>query len=1011
MKRGLCFFIVIFLITSLSLYSQNTGNVAGYVVNENGDPMVGVNVILKGTEFGTATDNNGYFTISRVPAGNYTLEASFIGYETYSKAILVTPGETIVLHITMKLGVIKAEEVVVTGYRVRKKGEVTGSVVSLGGDELEMTSQRDLTKSLQGKVSGTIITDRGGEPGSESAEIYIRGKSTLGDNAPLIVVDGVPGRDFSHLSPEDIESINILKDASASIYGARASNGVIVITTKRAKVPGKSQLRFTSEYTRSSFTRVPKMMNSYQYALYLNEGDARYGIAPTFTEEDIQKFKDGSSPLTHPSTDWYDAVFRDYAPEQHYNISYSGGSNNVMYYLSGDLLNQYGLLKSNDLNHRQYQIRSNVDAKITNYLYIGADLYGRLEKIHRPPVSTYDLFQLVQRAEPYKVDRYPNGLPGVGGENGQNPIIISSDKAGFDEVVNKVVNTKLSFRLDLSRITKGLELNGYGAYDTWISHSKGFDNIWTVYNYNPTTGEYEPQVGYSGMASRRLEMSTDVWDTEVYQLRMNYKRTFGPHGFDGFIAYEQEKKDWRSFWAYRRDLVSEKIIELFTGGQEEIDNTSESSESGRVSYIGALSYVFKNKYMFDFAIRRDGSSNFPRGKRFGTFPSVGAAWVISEEPFMHRFRSWMTNLKLRASWGKMGNDRVPSYQYLNRYSLDSYIVLGDPPVRINTLMNTGVANPNITWEESNMTNIGFDVNIKDRLLSISLDYFYEKRKNILITRSESVPQYTALSLPDENLGRVNNTGIELNLKHENNWGEVKYFVGGTFTYNHNEIEYMDEAENIPEWQKKEGHPMDSWLVYKTDGIYNTQEELESSVHPADAKVGDVKIVDLNGDGVITGDDMYRKYTSPVPEIQFGVNLGFKYKRLGCSIFIQGQGKAETMIHFTDLGNRPEYLFTERWTEDNPDSKYPAPYVRDRGINAWDTDFWLYDASYVRLKNIEITYDVPLKFPGLSNIKFFIRGTNLLTISKIKHFDPEINEAEGRYYPQLKKITTGFDIVL
>ncbi|MCF7740252.1 MAG: TonB-dependent receptor [Candidatus Marinimicrobia bacterium] len=1008
MKKTFLVVISIMLIFILA-YPQETGNVAGYVTDSDEEPLTGVNITLEGTSYGSPTDEEGYFMITDIPVGDYTLKATFIGYKQVLREISIRADETIQTNITMEQTEIRGEEVVAYGYRVKERGEVTGSVTNIGGDELEATTQMDLTKSLQGKMPGVVISDRGGEPGSGQSSIFIRGKSTLGNNQPLIVIDGVPRESFSHISPNDVESINILKDASAAIYGARAANGVIVITTKQGERAGKDRIRFTSNYTLSSFTRVPEMMSSYQHSKYMNEADERAGNAKTWTQEDLEKFKSGSSPLTHPNTDMYKSVFKDYAPEQHYNLSLLGGNERLRYYLSGDLLMQNGMYEADDMDYNQYQIRANIDAKVTENLNIGTNLSGRVEKTHRPSYGEEDLFELVQRSQPYRVDWYPNGLPGYGGENGQNPVMISGDEAGWEETTNKILHSKFSFRYDLGWLTKGLDINGYSAFDFEIPNWKHFNNVWEVYNYNPSTEEYEENPGYSGVNSRTLAQSNEVTTEQLHHIQLNYERTFGKHTFDGFAAYEQQEGDWQNLYAYRRDLVSEELVQLFTGGTDQRDNSGSADEWGRVNYFGSVGYDFAKKYMIDFTLRHDGSSNFAEGEKFGTFPGVSAGWNISEESFMYGFRDWLTNLKLRASWAKMGNDRIPNFQYLNKYDLSGYYIFGEDPVRVNTFVNTNTANPNITWEESYITNVGFDLNLWDGLLTMNLDYFDEKRRQILITRSESVPDYTALELPEENLGKVDNRGIELQLGHNNTIGEITYSVGGNFTYNHNEIVYMDEPQDVPDYREKEGHPMDSWVVYKTDGIYETQEEIDNSVHHQGAQPGDIKIIDMNGDGKIDGDDMYRKYTSPIPEIQFGFNVGIEYKGLQVNALFQGQAKAETMILFTDLGNRPEYLFTNRWTEDNRNADYPAPYRRGTTYNAQPSDFWLYDASFLRLKNLEIAYNLPEKLVGFNGLRVYLRGTNLWTLSEIDHFDPEINSTMGRYYPQLKRITSGLSI--
>jgi TonB-linked SusC/RagA family outer membrane protein len=428
------------------------------------------------------------------------------------------------------------------------------------------------------------------------------------------------------------------------------------------------------------------------------------------------------------------------------------------------------------------------------------------------------------------------------------------------------------------------------------------------------------------------------------------------------------------------------------------------------------------KYLLEFTLRHDGSFNFPEDKRFGTFPGISVGWTISEEPFMSGLSGWLDNFKIRASYALMGNDRIESFQYLMKYAFGTgiengyAIIFGKTPAFYQGMYIENTPNPNITWETAKMQNVGFDALLWKGKLSLNFDYFYEKRGKILITRSESVPAYTGLELSDENLGKVDNSGIELNINHLNQVGNFHYNIGGNFTYNHNKIVYMDEPQEVYEYQEKEGHPMNSFLVYVTDGIFNSEEEIANTEAKLDGtQPGDLKYVDINGDGAITDADKIRKYTSPIPEIQFGLNFGLQFKGIELNAWFMGQTNAENLVWFPSEGNRPEYLFTKRWTPENPDAEFPRATGSNDFYNREST-FWLYDASYVGLKNLELAYNLT-SINWFSNyfksFRIYVRGSNLWNIDHLRKFGvhPETpeNQQPTDYYPQLTTILTGLDI--
>jgi TonB-linked SusC/RagA family outer membrane protein len=989
-----------------------------------GNPLPGAAIIIQGTTTGTSTDANGRYSLP-CPA-NATLVISFIGYQ--EQTIQVNNRSEI--NITLLEAITQLNEVVAVGYRTVEKGRLTGSVSTVSGEAIAAAPTLDIVRSLQGKMAGLKIVDMGGEPGLSDVSYLIRGKHTLGSNSPLIVINGIPRGESSlvELNPNDIASVTVLKDASAAIYGARAANGVILVETKTGE-KGNAEITLNSTLGIATFSRIPKLMSSYQFCTYRNELDEGYGRPKPWTEQDLQLFKDGTDPIMHPNTDWYKDIYADYTPHIRHDISARGGTENVLYFLSGEYVHEGSQYRSGDMYYNRYQIRSNISAQVSKYVNVGFDLLGRVRLNHGPRYrSWYEITQV----KPYDVATYPNGLPGYG-IAGINHHVMTSDLAGWENNGYKEFESKLYGSINLDWITKGLAVNGYASYDFRLYQYEYFQNPYDVYNYNPLTKEYDNLAGYGEV--RELYKEDGLNRGELYNVSLNYKRSFGEHRVSAFVAYEQNEGFSESLSAYRRDLVSPNIVELFSGSTNQWSNDGSASESGRVNYFGSVSYDFMRKYLLDFTLRRDGSYNFAKKGRWGIFPSASVGWTISEEPFMDFTRSWLDNLKIRTSLGQMGNDNVSSFQYMLKYDMSSYYIFGETPTRYDGFVQSNVPNPDITWETSTNMNVGLDAILFKQKLSMNIDYFYEWRRDILIVRNASVPTYTGLSLPAENLGKVDNQGFEYQVDFKNKAGNFWYNIGGNIAYTRSKIVYMDESKDIPEYQKREGYPLDSYLTYKTNGLFNTQAELDD---PNNYKItsggytqtlGDVIYIDVDKSGTITSLDQYRRRTSATPEIQFGINAAVSYKGLALLAFFQGSARSEIFHRWSGIitnFNVPDYLFTERWTPENPDAKYPRAFPGAWSCNTRSSDFWIYDNSFVSLRNLNLSYDLPSKWMSkisFKGIQVYMKASNVWTIwdgisarTGKKYYSPELG-AQGAtynpdyYYPQQSIVTFGLQVVL
>ncbi|RME11197.1 MAG: SusC/RagA family TonB-linked outer membrane protein, partial [Bacteroidetes bacterium] len=574
-------------------------NVSGTVTDaSDGTPLIGVNIVIQGTAKGTITDVDGSYEIS-VPDENAVLEFSYTGYETQA----VTVGSSRVIDMKLSPRSTALEEVVVVGYTTRKRGELTGSVSSVSSEELERTPNKDLVKSLSGRVPGLIAVDRGGYPGSTNdVTLLIRGKSTLGNNSPLILVDGVPSESFAYLSPSDIESISVLKDGAAAIYGARAANGVILITTKRGK-SGAPKINLSSTYTLSTLSSVPKLMSSEQFAIYENEIAERNNFVLPYTEEDIQNYAAGTDPIKYPSTDWYDLTIADYSPEWRNTVSVSGGTDNVNYFISGDHISQVGLYDSGDLNFKQYQFRSNLDVKLHKTFSVGVDLSGRFGDRNEPGVDAGFIYKHIYTNFPTEVGIYPNGLPAWGGENGANPYVMSSSESGFVNRLDNNLRMRFSFDWKLDWITEGLSVNGYAGIRRWVTDTKSWYTPWVVYTYQEGTNQYIPQPGFSQQGNQRVLRET-FWkfNEQMLNATIRYDRTFGGHTFRGFVGTERFTSNQREFYAERKGFPSDDRPELFAGSDEGQISGGGASEFARLNYFGSLSYDFQKKYFIDLTL-------------------------------------------------------------------------------------------------------------------------------------------------------------------------------------------------------------------------------------------------------------------------------------------------------------------------------------------------------------------------------------------------------------------------
>ncbi|SFT00065.1 TonB-linked outer membrane protein, SusC/RagA family [Porphyromonadaceae bacterium NLAE-zl-C104] len=992
-----------------TVYSQNV-TLRGTVKDANNLPLIGVNVVEKGTTNGTVTDINGNYTLS-APSGA-TIVFSYIGYNSQE---IVWDGQSI-LNVVLEEDQQLLEEVVVVGYGTQKKATITGAISSTSGEELMKIPTVNFSNSFAGKLPGLTVVTRTGEPGSDNSTFRIRGSNTLGNNNPLIVIDGIANRDMNRLNAADIESVTVLKDASAAIYGAQAANGVILITTKRG-LDGKPRITVNLNQGWSMPTVLPEMADAATYAQMVNEINYYDGNPPRYSDDDIQKYKDGSDPWRYPNTDWYAETMKSSALQQYANVELRGGSEWLKYFVSVGANFQDGIYKNSATKYDQANFRSNLDGKITDNINLSFDISGRQENRNYPTRSASSIFSMLMRGYPNTHAYWPNGLNGPDIALGNNPVVITTNQSGYDKRINYVFESVAKLNINIPWI-EGLSFTSNVSFDKNILNRKLWEIPWTLYSWdgqsvddnnipvlNPVKKGFE-----SPQLTQRMEDGKRITINGL----LNYEKSIAEkHRMNILVGSERISGDNMNFWAFRKHFVSTALDQLFAGGELEKDNNGSASLNARLNYFGRVNYDYLSKYLIEFVWRYDGSYIFPKDKRFGFFPGVSLGWVASDENFWKNSLSPINHFKLRASWGQTGNDRIDEYQYLSSYGFGSLnYVFGDEE---KTLTELRIPNPDVTWEVANQFNIGFDGILLNNKLSISADYFYNFRSNILWLRNASVPESTGLTLPRENIGEVINQGFDFMVSYENKLGEFRYKASLNGGYSKNHIQFWDETPGVPEYQKSTGRPMNAALNYVAIGIFKDQADIDAYPHWQGARPGDVKFKDVNEDGVIDGLDRVRADKTDLPTFVGGLNLNFSWKNFYSSLFFQWATGAERYRYYEMQGEAGNFLANDakgRWTEDNPSATKARTWNRYFGYwREQRNTYWLESADYLRLKSLELGYNLStfnfVKQIRVEDIRIYLSGFNLLTFSKMRDFDPESTSSTS--YPLNRVYNIGLSV--
>lgn len=986
--------------------------IEGRVTGENNEPLPGVTIGVKGTLTATTTNEEGYYQII-LPERAAVLVYSIIGYVEEERII----GASNVMDVSLRMSVSDLEEVVVVGFGTQRRASVVGSISTIEPRNLQMGTTRSLSNNLAGQLAGVIAVQRSGEPGYDNSNYWIRGISTFGGNRnPLILVDGVE-RSLDNMDPEEIESFSILKDAAASaVYGVRGANGVILINTKRGKV-GKPNVSVRFEQGFTQPIQLPEFIGAADYLEVMNSIREERGESGLFSQERIDNIRNGVDPDLYPDVNWLDAILRDNASNSRANITVSGGSNILRYSLVTSYYGENGLIER-DRNQewnsasklQRYNVRSNVDIDITPTTLFRLNIGGYLQDRNRAPQSVDELFQEAFTIPPYVHPTiYSSGeIPRT--PQRTNPWALATQR-GYERHSASKLESLFSLEQDLKDVLPGLKARGLFSFDrysnTSVIRSKNPDY------YNPAIGRDEDGnlllvVDSYGQEFLGYSTGSDWGDKSVYvEGTLFYNRFIGKHNIESMFLYNMRNYDNGDILPYRNQGIA-----------------------------GRFSYNYDNRYIAEFNFGYNGSENFARGKRFGFFPSFALGWYMSEESFMEPFRATVSKVKFRGSYGLVGNDNLDGRRFAYITTINT---TGGYRWGVNNDFHRegrwegDQGNPNLTWETVAKANIGVEIGLWNAL-DLQVDVFQEERSNIFMQR-RSIPGSSGfVNAPWANFGKVDNRGVDMSLDVNRQFNENLFLsVRGTFTYAANKILEQDEPSAIIGTNRSStGKPIGQLFGLIADGLFTEEDfsniatgQLAQGV-PAHTfgtvRPGDIKYRDLNGDGVIDALDRTAIGGTVDPQLVYGIGANLRFKSVDFGFFFQGVGQTDRIIGGANFipgssGGSMGNMYTnvhDRWTVDNPrqDVFYPRLSDYQSANNNEASTWWLRDMSFIRLRNVELGYSLPHHVADrvqMRNTRLFLRGSNLLTFSKFKLWDPELGVNNGLRYPIMKSISVGLEV--
>ncbi len=1017
--------IIFFLLMSVLISMGQELNVKGVVTSDDdGQPIPGVSVVVKGTTMGTITDLDGNYSLE--VASDAVLLFTFIGMQDFEVNV---DGQT-TINVALKSDVFNVDEVVVVGYGVQKKSVITGAIASIKAEEIVKTPVASPTQALQGKTAGVTITNNSGQPGS-GINIIVRGVGSNGNNTPLYIVDGIQVGDIDFITPEDIESIEVLKDAaSAAIYGSRGANGVVLVTTKRGAA-GKLTVRYNGYYGVQSAWKKASVLNAREYMMLHNEGQLNDGFLPVYSQEEISG--------NRIDTDWQDQIFDD-APITNHSVQLSGGNDYSTYMSSLAYFNQEGIVGGNKSEFERFTLRLNSDHKISDYVKAGNNLtivrrnfnsineqneFGSILQeaiLHDPLTPVYetdpDKIAVLQDLEPQPVkdgDRY-FGISEKSLREIKNPLANIANTFGEGQVTQILANAYLEIEP-----IKDLKFKTDFGVDLGQSIGRG----------------YSPKVYFNVVnisTNNSVSQNQTNWTNWQWENTLNYtKKILDDHTFTGLIGMSSKKDEGSNFGGSRTSLSIEgwDFAWLSNGADDDSQKSFGSPfEHTLLSYFGRLTYNYRDKYMASGIVRRDGSSRFGSNNQFGWFTSAQAGWVLTEEAFL-KDNEFVSFLKLRASYGETGSEFINDFGYLETFSTTFSYPLGIEENPIPGAAIGSAPNPDLKWETAKEINFGLDATLFNSHIYVTLDFYDRQRKDLLSFRP--IPDYTGVGAPSFNLGTVSNKGVEALIKYSKIKGDFQFDVSANMAYNKNEVTEVnnpDKSINGPgafqldgNLRMEEGFELPYFFGYKTDGLFQNEAEVAAHGAQPNAQPGDIRFIDKNGDKAIDPND--RQYIgSPHPDFTFGLTFNAYYKDFDFSMFWQGQTGNDiiNVIHRLELRSDQNYLarYLERWTGEGTTNSFPRFSHADPNENMSRMNDMVHieDGSYLRLKNIQLGYTLPTtasKAIGLTKLRLYVSGQNVFTITDYTGMDPEVGFGgaflgyDRGAYPQAKTFLFGANI--
>ncbi len=1041
MRKILVILLVSF--TAWSLHAQTT--IRGVIKDEHGEALIGVTVLQKGTVNGTITDLDGKFSLFLRQNGEQTLVISSIGF---ANANVSCAGKTFI-EVVLKESVNTLEEMVVVGYGTQKKVSMTGAISNLDNEEIASTPVASVTNALTGRVPGLVTRQESGRPGGDGASIFIRGRASLNDASPLVLVDGVE-RPMSQIDPEDIASISVLKDASATaVYGVRGANGVILVTTKRGK-EGETNISLSAEYGITSFNRITQTLGAAYVSRFMREGLINDGFDPSnpgnsrnilLSEYDNYLYRTQKSPFTHPDNNFVD-MFTKNGHQQKYNISFSKGTERVKSFVSIGYFNQTGMFETDvdkikehetikrlvefapdaalglyeedydsEYRYRRLTARSNVDIKLSDDLSLAVNLSYRFSNQNRPrgydsgggPEEGMRLFGMFYRNSPQAFPILnPNGsFASTNGVWRQNPLITLAH-TGFRKNFSNNLESDFSFKYNLRKVVEGLSIDGRFSYDANWSNWRGINSLPNVFRYNPQNGAYI-QGGWGGVILPTKESGKEAASYRKYtELALRYKQDFSGHHVSGLLLYNMSH---RSFPGGDYSYVPHIYQAL----------------------VGRVSYDYEHRYLFEVNAGYNGSNRFAKGNRYQLFPAMSLGWILTNEPYFPQ-SDVLTFSKLRFSYGEVGNDKLGgfSYYYRSTYNNGESYSFGEiHSPGLTGLIQGRNANDAITWEAAKKYNLGLETKWLNNSVSFNVDVFKERRSDILTNPQRYSSSAGSNGLAPLNYGIVENEGYELELGYDGIISDdLSFFAKAIYAYAHNEIIEKSEAAKPYLYMRETGNSIGQRIGYQFDGFFNSHEEIATSPTQfgQDIQLGDMKYKDINKDGIVDESDKAPIGYTSVPEITYSLSTGIVWKDFDLNVLFQGAAHASVYL-MGDVawdntwGNYYEEHIN-RWTPETAETASYPRFVKSADPNAPHfnyklSDYWLRDASYLRLKNVQLGYTLPDKIKKrlkVGSIRLYANAFNLYTWDSLKKVDPESpNGTNGFFYPQQKVINFGLDL--